>query len=474
MEPSRDMRPWVASDLPIERAKAIIGGAEEATWGTPVEMSMKNFVSVSLFFLSALFLTFLGGMAVAHFKMFPYTTIRDGYKIADSFLSEDAAWQWYYFPTTRGANDLEIDDAKISDALTLVASVLADDRLAVRVVDRAGNDVHKWDLDVFAMWPNLGHLPENKVPKSRPGTHIHGMALLDDGDLVFNFNNIGLVRVGPCGEVRWRLAYPTHHSVFAAEDGNLWVSGRLFREEPDPRFPNYVPPFNEETVLVVSPDGKLLREYSIMEILIRNGMSGWLYMGTLDNDTTRISGDTMHLNDVEVFPSTMRPGVFETGDVMVSLRNINAVFVFDPDSQEIKFFTAGKFVRQHDPDFIDGNTISVFDNNNISDQDQNPSSRIVLISALDDQPRTIFSGTPDNPFYSNIMGNNQWLPNGHLLLAESMKGRVIEVDGEGSVVWEYINVVGKGMAGIVEEAQRPDARQDRRFFHDLARSCETG
>ena len=47
---------------------------------------------------------------------------------------------------------------------------------------------------------------------------------------------------------------------------------------------------------------------------------------------------------------------------MISLRNVSTVLVFDPDDLKIRYSITGRFVRQHDPDFVDNNTISVFDN----------------------------------------------------------------------------------------------------------------
>jgi hypothetical protein len=52
------------------------------------------------------------------------------------------------------------------------------------------------------------------------------------------------------------------------------------------------------------------------------------------------------------------------------------------------------------------------------------------------------------------MGKHQWLPNGNLLISESMRGRAFEIDRDGRVVWEYLNVVEDGYAGVLEEVQR--------------------
>ena len=103
--------------------------------------------------------------------------------------------------------------------------------------------------------------------------------------------------------------------------------------ERDPRFPHRVPPFNEYTALEVSPDGKILHEWSIEDLLVKNGYGGMFDLGSLKNTALEASGDILHLNDVEPFPSTMTPGFFGPGDVVVSLRNINTVFVFNADTR---------------------------------------------------------------------------------------------------------------------------------------------
>ena len=174
--------------------------------------------------------------------------------------------------------------------------------------------------------------PEEDHSAFRPGTHVDGAVVMPNGDIVFNFEHLGLVRLDPSGKVVWRLAYQTHHTVHLHDDGHLWVCGQKNHLERDPRFPHRVPPFDEYTVLEVSPDGKLLREWSVDNLLVENGWGGMLHLGSLGNTALEASGDLLHLNDVEPFPSTMTPGFFAPGDVLVSLRNVNTVFVFNADT----------------------------------------------------------------------------------------------------------------------------------------------
>jgi len=67
------------------------------------------------------------------------------------------------------------------------------------------------------------------------------------------------------------------------------------------------------------------------------------------------------------------------------------------------------------------------------------------------------------------MGKHQRLDNGNLLLTEAARGRALEVDSEGRLVWEYVNVVDDGIAGVLAEAIRLPPNFDPEFF-ERARS----
>ncbi len=120
----------------------------------------------------------------------------------------------------------------------------------------------------------------------------------------------------------------------------------------------------------------------------------------------------------------------------------------------MRYVSIGKFVRQHDPDFIDGNTISVFDNNHRFPSTPDLQSRILVINASKNIEKTYYEGSVESPFFTDIRGKHQWLPNGNLLITESSKGRAFEIDQEKNIVWEYVNIVDERTVGIVTEVQR--------------------
>jgi len=98
-------------------------------------------------------------------------------------------------------------------------------------------------------------------------------------------------------------------------------------------------------------------------------------------------------------------------------------------------------------------------------------SRIVVVSLPEDKAEVFFEGSPQNPFFTAIMGKHQWLPNGNLLITESVAGRAFEISPQGETVWQYINYVDAGIVALVEEVQRLPA-ETRQWFPDRERSAK--
>jgi hypothetical protein len=412
---------------------------------------------------SAAVLVFIYGVVVGFFQIFPFqlfVTASEGclefctrYKVG----SVGKTLPFYFNPIEKPYPPVIKNTGRAGDGLNLVCQICTDSVLLIKVMDMDGKTLNQWVIDWFKIWPDAKHVPDRRLPKSPPGTHIDAAILMENGDLVFTFAGHGLVRMDRDGEIVWRFARQTHHTIERSDDGNIWVCGQNEHAEPDPNFPNHVPPFAEEMILVVSPDGKLVREWSIPELLRKNGLTGLLYMSSQALMSTQVTGNVLHVNDVQPFrPSKMKEGFFKDGDVLVSCRNNNTVFCFNKNTDKIKFVTTAKFIRQHDPDFIDGNTFSVFDNHLTGPESTHPQSRIVSISAPDNTMKVIYEGTPKHPFYSKACGKHQWLPNGNLLITESFGGRGFEVTPSGETIWQYVNYMDKknGIVGMVEEVQR--------------------
>ena len=58
-----------------------------------------------------------------------------------------------------------------------------------------------------------------------------------------------------------------------------------------------------------------------------------------------------------------------------------------------------------------------------------------------------FRGSAAEPFYSRTCGTVGRLDSGHLVVTESDKGRVFELDNRQRIVWEYYNPHSAGPGG---------------------------
>jgi hypothetical protein len=315
-------------------------------------------------------------------------------------------------------------------------------------MDMDGRVIHSWNLDWFRLWPDAAHLPEEYIPKSKPGVSVHGAIVLDNGDLVFNYDWIGTVRINVYGDVVWRLPYQTHHSLHQHTDGNIWACGMIKRAYRDIQFPFRDPPYYEYTIIEFDRNGIILNEWSLPEILYKNKKAGLLSMNfRFHSYWPDPPNDRLHLNDVEILPKGMQNGFFSHDDILISMRNINTILVINKNDLLIKYISTGSTSMQHDPDFVDANTISVFDNRTIFGE-----SKVTMMAVVLD---SVYEINLDDTFFCPYQGKHQWLENGNLLITETENGcRAFEVDSSGSIVWQFTNYVGKGVVGHLTEVQR--------------------
>ncbi len=412
-------------------------------------------LQILLFKFSIIFMIFCYGVLVGKYKIFPYKIFKDAKAVAKKInMKKNDELPWYYVRGKYSKNVKVYNKVKTYDGLNLVTGLGPNNNIFASIVTMDGEEIHKWNIDWFKIWANAKHLDNDELPKEKPGTQIHGIVLLKNGDIIFNFEYLGLVRLSKNSEVVWKLPLRTHHSIHADSNGNLWISSNRKHKVKNKNIPNYSPPFIEPVILEVSTDGKIIQEISVIKLLQQNDMNGLLYMANLRDLSTQVSGDTLHLNDVEPFPKNMKVGFFDHDDILISLRNINTILVFNRNTLKIKYIKTGSFVRQHDPDFLNGNQISLFDNNHIAPKSHGQQSRIIILDAVKSSIKKYYNEIDDKQFYTDVMGKHQWLSNGNLLITVARAGRAFEITPNKRIVWDYYNIVKKDVVGVMEEVQR--------------------
>ncbi len=362
---------------------------------------------------------------------------------------------------------------RLEPGLVLVSGDLGPQQTSVRVIDRDGAVVHEWRPRFQEVWPE----GEGTFPERPTGDRsLHGLEMLPDGSIVANFENQSTFRMDVCGEVLWRLDNLGHHSVDLAPDGTLWVPA----EDPIPEgeevgIPNHRAPYRSWLLQNITVDGEVLQSIPVTQVLQDNDLEGLIYMHSQDSFAPEFSGDTLHLNSIQAFPRNLPSDMFDPGDLLISLRNVNTVMVVDGQTMKSKFMSIGPFVRQHHPQFMPDDVISVFDNRPLEplEDGSTPHSRIVEVDAKTGAARTALSGEePQEPFYTEIMGAQQILPNGNVLVTVSGEGRVLEFTPDGRLAWWWENRMSETENGRTINASVLPQTLDKEFFEEKEAACQ--
>jgi Arylsulfotransferase (ASST) len=401
-----------------------------------------------LFFLgSIVIVAYAAGLATAHFRLPPYDTLQ-GLWGAGKDWAENWRMKLGLEPTGHlvvgrheGAGVIQYAGSEASPGVTLMEG-LFDGRVGLRLIDNQGTSLHTWDALYSEIAPNSEYIRENKIPANDWETMVQGAALYSNGDVLFNLAGASMTRMSACGDIVWTLPTVTHHSIYVADNGNIWTLGRKQYEQQAPEFPGMRPDFEDNPVLEVSPQGEILRQISLLGILYTNDLIGSLFPtgeGLIDGYA---KSDILHANDVEVLSQHDAPAfpLFEAGDALVSVRNLNLLVVFNPDSGVVKWSQTGPWLRQHDADFLPDGRILVFDNRNDAAGGRLlGGSRLLAIDPVTREVETIYKGTPEAPFFSAAHGKADMLEDGNFLITETDAGRVFEVNPEGEIVWSFIH-----------------------------------
>lgn len=411
-------------------------------------------IAVILFLLSAGVFVFGYGVMVGKYKFFPYSIWADmeiAFRVATGLYEKPGQKSihpnipHHLSPAYYDYAGVRIYDAgAMARGVTLLTSYWhsLNWRPGIRLIDSTGKILHHWKVDPAEIWPVSPHSDYVGRRKNTSDNYIHGCYLFDNGDVIFNVEYMGMVRMNADGKVLWTLPYRTHHSVHRGDDGHFWVCGlKWIKDNPEGRarlaqFPGLNLPVAEDFALKVSEEGEILREISILKVLYLNG-----YQQLIRQMSGGRSNDILHTNDIEPLSYGLanRYPLFNAGDILVSCRYLNAIFVMDPETEKIKWMCS-RFLQQHDPDFLKDGWICVFDNNTDgSDQGQYPGgSQIVAVKPGRNQIRMLYPKTGEQEFYTAHGGKIQYCANGNLLITESRRGRVFETDPSGRTVWEWV------------------------------------
>ncbi len=416
-----------------------------------LDTAMPKNLSFGLFVAGLCFLCFALGASLAAFKAFPYGVVMNAYlggKAACELLSRggpnDRSTQVWHRARSAKRGVVRYDPQSALNGYTLYTS--AHEQRA-HLVAMDGRVVHEWQLGYDKVWDRSAQV---KRPPAAKYIYWRKAGLFPNGDLLVIYVEagmtpwgLGLVKMDRSSNIIWKYLRRVHHDFCLAHDGRIYTLTHEIREKPLPCTRAIKTPFVDDLLTVLSSEGKEMERYSLYDALCRSD-----FRLMLEHAPANEHGDYLHANAVEVLEAD-KAAAFpfaRQGQILVSFREINFIGILDPASKSFVWGTTGPWLEQHDPDFLSGGTILLFDNRGRLGM-PGGASRVI---EFDPQTHAIvwcFEGAQGDEFYSEVRCAQQRLSNGNTLITESDPGRILEVTRDKRVVWEYVNPASRGEDG---------------------------
>lgn len=315
------------------------------------------------------------------------------------------------------------------------------------LINRRGQVVHAWSTALDQPAPDT-----DPPPYLRGWNHIE---LADDGSLYVTVPLHALLKLRPDSSLAWRAELPVHHDLDIHPSGEVYVLTEQPRAIP---WRGGARVLLDNTVTVLGRDGQVHAVHSLYDILTTNpaldalieqetdrraacgdlpALDAAVLDGRRGREVSRVLRelrgspcDVLHANTVEIL-QTHPAGLWDAGDVLVSLRNLDLIAALDPAGGAVRWFWGpGVLSGQHQPSARPGGTVLVFDNGQSHGR-----SRVLEIDPVSNQVVWQFTADPPERLFCPLAGGCEELPGGTILISDAQAGRGIEITRDGRTTW---------------------------------------
>ncbi|MEE8512777.1 MAG: arylsulfotransferase family protein [Acidiferrobacterales bacterium] len=282
------------------------------------------------------------------------------------------------------------------------------------LIDSNGKVINTWHLSTDG-------LPLSSEPDIRK--NMYGVDILADGSVIFLMQEEGggIIKIDYCGDIVWTLDGSYHHAVSLTGEGSFWT------------LEGSQGAFDPILALIDVNTGKVLKRIDMRNVRAANPDTH-----IFDLQRQKNADHAAHGNDIDPLPKHLVAEFpqFARGDLLISYHTTNLVFVLDPNTLKIKWWRIGPWDRQHDPDWNLGGYISVFSNNQ---RGVGEHSNIIAIDPQTIKFENMVAGSRYE-FFSRINGMHEVTNAGTILVTSTTQGRIFEVNGDGKVVFDFVNL----------------------------------
>ena len=284
-----------------------------------------------------------------------------------------------------------------------------------------------------------------------PGKYWHNAELLPNGDLLAigadavpwpegtSYQGVPdearyVLRMNWEGDLIWKRNLPAHHDVALTPDGELVLL--TFERKLVPRRHGSIP-VRDDQFTVLDHGGTVVGSRSLLAIVGRG--PGAFPLDDVSPSSTMGPEwiDMFHSNSIEWMYHghlASRHPMYGFGNVLICLRHQDCIAILDWRHSEVLWsWGKGEVIGPHDAHVLESGNILLFDNG----MDRGY-SRGIELEPISGTIVWEYRADPPEHFFSLSQGSIQRLPNGNTLLAESDRGRILEVTPTGRIVWEFL------------------------------------
>jgi hypothetical protein len=343
----------------------------------------------------------------------------------DSYASKNFFWLPERYQTLGVVDHLP---EQFSGEATLL---LSSHKQGADLIDQKGEVLHSWS---FAYETLL----ENKIDG---GLFYWWKAqVFPNGDIlvIVNIDNktpagLALFKLDKDSNLLWSYQAPVHHDFNVDQEGMIYVLEQSIQGKAPEELDFLATPYLDEWVTILNSNGEVQEKINLFAAITNSP-----YRRSIRRIQESISGDYLHPNSVKKLDkeAVKNAPYLEADSLLVDIREIDTIAAISLETKQVYWMLKGPWFYQHDADLLDNGNIMLFDNLSLGKQ-----SRVIEINPQTKQVEWEYKGTEQQPLYSIIRAGQQELENGNVLIYESNASRLLEVNRNKELVWEYYSPI---------------------------------
>jgi outer membrane protein assembly factor BamB len=317
----------------------------------------------------------------------------------------------------------EIDPARTAPGLNFSVNAHL---CSADLIDAKGTLLRRWSHEPCLKWSNAVLRPDGRVlvihrapGKTSSGSFLARQVLHLDWE----------------GNALWNTPIAAHHDLDVLPDGRIAVL--TYRHRPIPSLHPTVP-VRDNYVALLSPEGELLEEVSLIDILAASPKASPFRAVRARKHEGSMEVDLIHANSIEWMRRpelAQQDPLYAESNFLLCSRSQNTVTIVDWETKRVVWsWGQGVLSGPHDATVLEDGNILIFDNGL-----NRRHSRVLEVDPRTDEIVWSYPASDAESFFTSHRGAAQRLSNGNTLITNSGAGVAFEVTPAGETVWEYRN-----------------------------------